>query len=131
MSRYLCEKSIFPPFVRQMSISTNTEVAVLSIKKITRLIPKVLVMRHLLRGTTINILDNVKNKETVETRSVGEIDTRYSSWDVIFMYNPATPTPRRMSSIRKSGIGGSTQHRATETGRHRHHGKSHSRHSHI
>jgi hypothetical protein len=91
--------------VHQRSISTNTEVAVLRIKKITRLIPKALVMRHLLRGTTINMLDNVKNKETVETRSVGEIDTRYSSLDIRFMYNPATPTPRRMSSIRTSRMG--------------------------
>lgn len=60
-------------------------------------------MRHLLRGTTINILDNVRNKETVETRSVGEIETRYSSWEVMFIYSPATPTPRRMSSIRNLG----------------------------
>jgi hypothetical protein len=94
-------KIISPQLVPQRIISTNTEVAVLRIKKTTRLIPKALVMRHLLRGTTINILDNVKNKETVETRRVGEMDTRYSSWDVMFMYNPATPTPRRISSVRK------------------------------
>jgi hypothetical protein len=56
-------------------ISTKTEVAVLKVKKTTKLIPKTLVMRHLLRGTTTNILVKVRNKDIVETSRVGESET--------------------------------------------------------
>jgi len=56
-------------------ISTRTLVAVLKLKKTTRQIPNVRVMRHLQRGTTINILDSTRNKEIVETNSVGEMLT--------------------------------------------------------
>jgi hypothetical protein len=50
-------------------------VAVLTVKNMTRQIPNNRVMRHLLKGTTINILDRVKNNDTVETSRVGEMLT--------------------------------------------------------
>ena len=52
-----------------------TEAIVLNVKNTTRQIPKVRVMRHLLNGTTINILVNVTNNEIVETSRVGEMCT--------------------------------------------------------
>jgi len=55
-------------------------------------------MRHLLNGTTINMLVNVINNETVETNRVGEMVTRYSSVVDQLMINPETPTPRRISA---------------------------------
>jgi len=46
----------------------------------------------------INMLVKVMNKDIVETRRVGDIEIRYSGSVVKFMYNPETPTPRRMST---------------------------------
>ena len=109
------------------TISTMTEAIVLNVKNTTRQIPKVRVIRHLLNGTTINMLVNVTNNETVETSRVGEICTWYSPSDK-FMINPDTPTPSRISApleVQKGGAGRSTQHWTAETGGHRHHWKSH------
>jgi hypothetical protein len=50
-------------------------VIVLNVKKMTRQIPKERVMRHLLIGTTINILDKTRKREIVDTRRVGEMLT--------------------------------------------------------
>ena len=60
-------------------------------------------MRHLFKGTTINIIDSVRNNDAVETNSVGERDTRYSSFDVKFMNRPDTPTPSKISNNQISG----------------------------
>lgn len=77
-------------------------VIVLKLKNTTRQIPKVLVMRHLLSGTTINILDNVTNREIVETRRVGDNLTRNSGSVVKLMNKPDTPTPSKISSVRRA-----------------------------
>lgn len=82
-----------------MKISTRMLVIVLIVKRTTRQIPKGRVMRHLLRGTTINILDNVINSETVDTKSVGEMETRYSGSVVKLMIRPETPTPSKISFL--------------------------------
>jgi len=88
-----------------MKISTRTLVNVLIVKRTTRQIPKGRVMRHLLRGTTINILNNVINNETVETKSVGEMETRYSGSVVKLMIRPDTPTPSKISFVRSKREG--------------------------
>jgi len=76
---------------------------VLKVKNVTRPIPKDFVIRQLLKGTTINMDDSVRNNEMVETRSVGDKETLYTSAVVRFINKPATPTPRRMSAVSLDG----------------------------
>ena len=51
-----------------------TLVVVLITKNKTRQIPNVRVIRHLFKGTTIDILINVRSKETAETKSAGDVE---------------------------------------------------------